>query len=97
MTQDSKLRELGGNGKTGKGVCLFVGENDECPHANLRQQVGTLRQYPTFHAACLALTMKWKMARPCLHYLCTPKDSDVCFPQRQHIILRIAIIFSMSF
>ena len=58
---------------------------------------GARRQSPALHASCLALTMEWKMAQPCLHYLCTLKDSDVCFPQRQDIILRIAIIFSMSF
>lgn len=96
MSQDCKLRKQGGNGKNGKG-CLLVGENDECLHANFRQQVGALRQSPALHASCLALTMEWKMAQPCLHYLCTLKDSDVCFPQRQDIILRIAIIFSMSF
>lgn len=64
MTQDCKLREQGGNGKNGMG-CLFVGENDECLHANFRQQVETLRRYPTLCASCLALTMEWKTARPC--------------------------------
>lgn len=71
---ESRLQMQGkrGNGKHGEG-CLFVGEN-ECPHANFRQQVGTLRQHPALHASRLALPMKWKIAQPCLHYLCTPKD-----------------------
>lgn len=96
MTQDCKLREQGGNGKVGYRH-LFVGENDEHPQANFRQQVGSLRQYPALHASCLALTLMWEMAQSCLHYLCTPEDSDICFPQRQRIILRIVIIFSMFF
>lgn len=76
MTQDCELREPGGNGKYGKG-CLFVRENDEHSYTNFRQQVETLKQCPALCTSCLALTAVWKMTQPCLHYLCTPQDSDV--------------------